>query len=99
MARTVATVVGMVAEGMTNDEILADHPDLEADDIPQALEYAAEAVANDPWSWPDWAYAEPDETFGNRSSVHSRSAALRTASSACSNATFSPKTSWSRTVS
>ena len=40
----VATVVAMVAEGMTNQEILADHPDLEADDIRQALEYAAEAV-------------------------------------------------------
>ena len=28
----VATVVGMVAEGMSNEEILADHPDLEADE-------------------------------------------------------------------
>ncbi|MCA1702314.1 MAG: DUF433 domain-containing protein [Actinobacteria bacterium] len=40
----VATVVGMVAEGMTVEEILADYPDLEAGDIRQALEYAAEAV-------------------------------------------------------
>lgn len=40
----VATVVGMVAEGMTNEEILAAYPYLEADDIRQALEYAAEAV-------------------------------------------------------
>lgn len=40
----VTTVVGMVTEGMTNDEILADHPDLEAEDIRQAPEYAAEAV-------------------------------------------------------
>jgi uncharacterized protein (DUF433 family) len=40
----VATVVGMVAEGMTVDEILADYPDLEADDVREALEYAAEAV-------------------------------------------------------
>ncbi len=40
----VATVVGMIAEGMTAEEILADYPDLEADDIRQALEYAAEAV-------------------------------------------------------
>ena len=29
----VATVVGMVADGMSVDEILADFPDLEADDI------------------------------------------------------------------
>lgn len=40
----VATVVGMIAEGMTSDEIVADYPDLEADDIRAALEYAAEAV-------------------------------------------------------
>ena len=40
----VATVVGMVAEGTTTEEILSDYPDLEADDIRQALEYAAEAV-------------------------------------------------------
>ncbi len=40
----VATVVGMVAEGMTADEILADFPYLEPDDIAAALRYAAEAV-------------------------------------------------------
>jgi uncharacterized protein (DUF433 family) len=40
----VATVVGMVAEGMTVDEILRDHPTLEAEDIREALQYAAEAV-------------------------------------------------------
>lgn len=40
----VATVVAMVADGMTVEEILAEHPDLEADDIRQALRYASEAV-------------------------------------------------------
>lgn len=40
----VATVVGMVADGMTDDEILADFPYLEAEDIREALRYAAEAV-------------------------------------------------------
>lgn len=40
----VATVVGLVAEGRTTDQILADYPDLEAEDIRQALAYAAEAV-------------------------------------------------------
>ncbi len=40
----VATVVDMVAEGMTNDEILDAYPDLEAPDITEALRYAAEAV-------------------------------------------------------
>ncbi len=41
----VATVVALVAEGMTADEILADYPDLEREDIPEALHFAAEAVA------------------------------------------------------
>jgi uncharacterized protein (DUF433 family) len=40
----VATVVMMVAEGMNEAEILAALPDLEADDIHEALRYAAEAV-------------------------------------------------------
>ena len=40
----VATVVGMVADGMTAEEILQAVPDLERDDIAEALRYAAEAV-------------------------------------------------------
>jgi uncharacterized protein (DUF433 family) len=40
----VATVVAMVADGMTEAEILAAYPDLEGDDIHEALQYAAEAV-------------------------------------------------------
>ena len=40
----VATVVGMTAEGMTEQEILAAYPSLELDDIREALRYAAEAV-------------------------------------------------------
>ncbi|MGH9794659.1 MAG: DUF433 domain-containing protein [Candidatus Acidiferrales bacterium] len=40
----VATVVGMVAEGMTEKEILDDYPDLEAEDIREALRFAAEAL-------------------------------------------------------
>ena len=40
----VATVLGQLAAGRTVDEILADFPDLEAADIPAALEYAAAAV-------------------------------------------------------
>ena len=40
----VATVVGMVADGMTEAEILRAYPDLEAADIREALHYAAEAV-------------------------------------------------------
>ena len=40
----VATVVGMVADGMSQEEILAAFPDLEAEDVREALRYAAEAV-------------------------------------------------------
>jgi uncharacterized protein (DUF433 family) len=40
----VATVVGMVADGMAEGEILAAYPDLEHEDIREALRYAAEAV-------------------------------------------------------
>ena len=40
----VATVVGMIAEGMTEAEILEAYPDLEPGDIKEALMYAAEAV-------------------------------------------------------
>lgn len=40
----VATVVGMLAENMTIEEILRTYPDLEVEDISAALRYAAEAV-------------------------------------------------------
>ena len=40
----VSTVVGMVAEGMSDAEILKAFPDLEQDDIREALRFAAEAV-------------------------------------------------------
>ena len=40
----VATVVGMVAEGMTRGEILDAYPDLTEEDIEEALRFAAEAV-------------------------------------------------------
>lgn len=40
----IATVVGMVADGMAEAEILKAYPDLTAADIREALQYAAEAV-------------------------------------------------------
>ena len=40
----VATVVGMVADRMPEDEILDAFPDLEPEDIDEALKFAAEAV-------------------------------------------------------
>jgi uncharacterized protein (DUF433 family) len=42
----VATVVAMVADGMAENEILTAYPDLERDDISEALHYAAERCAN-----------------------------------------------------
>ena len=40
----VATVVAMFADGMSETEILTAYPDLERDDIFEALQYAAAAV-------------------------------------------------------
>ena len=40
----VATVVGLVAQGMTNEQILDEYPDLEVEDIREALRYAAAVV-------------------------------------------------------
>ena len=40
----VATVVGMVADGVSVEEILRVYPDLEAEDIREALLFAAESV-------------------------------------------------------
>ncbi|ODS31333.1 MAG: hypothetical protein SCARUB_03562 [Candidatus Scalindua rubra] len=37
----VSVIVNQVAHGATFDEILKDYPDLEREDIEQALEYAA----------------------------------------------------------
>ena len=40
----VATVIEMVADGMTEDETLAAYPDLKREDIRVALRFVAEAV-------------------------------------------------------
>ena len=37
----VATIVNMVADGRTNEQILDDFPELELEDIKQALRFAA----------------------------------------------------------
>ncbi|MSV34669.1 MAG: DUF433 domain-containing protein [Bryobacterales bacterium] len=46
MRITVSLLVNLIANGMTTSEILKEYPDLEAEDIQQALAYAA-ALAND----------------------------------------------------
>lgn len=40
----VATVVAMVADGMNAEEITTELPDLEPEDVAEALRFAAEAV-------------------------------------------------------
>jgi uncharacterized protein (DUF433 family) len=40
----VSTIVGMIAEGTSETEIMDIYPDLKVDDIREALRYAAEAV-------------------------------------------------------
>ena len=41
MRMTVSMVVNLVANGMTTDEIIEEYPELESEDIRQALQYAA----------------------------------------------------------
>lgn len=43
----VKTVVRMVAAGMSTQQILAEHPDLEEADVHQALEFAAASLDSD----------------------------------------------------
>ncbi len=40
----VATVVGLIASGLTTDDILAEYPQLHPADVQACLEYAARAV-------------------------------------------------------
>ena len=46
MRITVSLLVHLVANGMTLDEILGEYPDLEEEDVRQALQYAS-ALANE----------------------------------------------------
>lgn len=41
MRLPVSVIVGQIAHGATRDEVLAEYPDLEAEDVQQALAYAA----------------------------------------------------------
>lgn len=47
MRMTVSLVVNLVANGMTVPEILQEYPSLEAEDIRQALQYAASLAAEE----------------------------------------------------
>jgi uncharacterized protein (DUF433 family) len=41
----VASIIGMVADGVSSEDILAAYPDLQAEDIREALKFAADAVS------------------------------------------------------
>jgi uncharacterized protein (DUF433 family) len=43
----VKTVVHMIARGMSVEQVLAEHPDLERADIEQALEFTAASLESD----------------------------------------------------
>ena len=47
MRITVSLIVNLVANGMTTDEILTEYPDLEADDVREALQYAASLASEE----------------------------------------------------
>ncbi len=47
MRITVSLIVNLVANGMTTDEILTEYPDLEANDIREALQYAASLASEE----------------------------------------------------
>ena len=47
MRITVSLIVNLVANGMTADQILIEYPDLEADDIREALQYAASLASEE----------------------------------------------------
>ena len=46
MRMTVSLVVNLVANGMSTEDIVREYPELEAEDIRQALQYAS-ALANE----------------------------------------------------
>lgn len=46
----VATVAGMIADGMTEAEILEAYPDLEREDIREALQFTAEHERGTPFA-------------------------------------------------
>ncbi len=47
MRITVAHIVNLVANGMSVEQIMNEHPDLEAEDVHQALSYAALLTAEE----------------------------------------------------
>lgn len=47
MRITVSLVVNLVANGMTTEEILREYPDLEPEDIRQALQYVASLASEE----------------------------------------------------
>lgn len=48
---TVSAVLGQLAAGASVDELLADYPYLECEDVLAALGHAAAAVEEHEWQW------------------------------------------------
>jgi uncharacterized protein (DUF433 family) len=92
----VATVAGMVAECMSVEQILADHPDLEAEDVREALRFAAAAVreADSPSEIPTTIItpcrARPVRARRRRARVVAQPAAARTNAGAPASAAGRP---------
>ena len=65
MRLTVSLIVNLVANGMTTGEILAEYPDLEAEDIREALQYAASLASEEvhPFSVSHSSYFCPTWVF------------------------------------
>jgi len=59
----VATVINMLAEGLTEKEILDLYPDLEPEDIKEALRFAAELL------WEKTQYLDKIESFQSQVDV------------------------------
>lgn len=53
MRMTVSMVVNLVANGMTADEIIKEYPELESEDIRQALQYAASLAREEIHPFPE----------------------------------------------
>jgi uncharacterized protein (DUF433 family) len=53
MRITVSLVVNLVANGMTKEEILREYPELEPEDIQQALQYAASLAREEVHAFPE----------------------------------------------
>jgi uncharacterized protein (DUF433 family) len=89
----VATVVGMIADGMTEAEIVRAYPDLEPDDLREALRYAAEAVRERELPLVKTAWGSSSTTRGHRT-LQTACAARDTMPCMCANTAWRDLAIW-----